>query len=221
MPLCTQSQWGWHSTPIPDGLNPAELRLENFDTYGRPVGYATSGKGQEPLYNWLRENPHRLNLGRISLLLDGQPLRLDDIAEVHQTLDLWTGILDSRFRLRGQPVHVRTCCHPGRDCVAVTVESPLLAAQSLSIALDFPYGSTGMNASDWSHADRHETQIVSNGRRHGYDIAQPRRRLLPGPPALGRRCAHRSAGAAPCPAARAPARLHLRIRAQGASCRPR
>jgi hypothetical protein len=163
MPLCTQSQWGWHSTPIPDGLNPAELRLENFDTYGRPVGYATSGKGQEQLYNWLRENPHRLNLGRISLLLDGQPLRLEDIAEVHQTLDLWTGILDSRFRLRGQPVHVRTCCHPARDSVAIAVDSPLLAAQSLSIALDFPYGSTAMNASDWNHADRHETQMVSNG----------------------------------------------------------
>jgi hypothetical protein len=164
MPLCTQSQWGWHTTPIPAGLNPAQLRLENFDTYGRPVGYATSGKGQEPLFNWLRENPHRLNLGRISLLLDGQPLRLEDIAGVQQTLDLWTGLLDSRFRLRGQPVSVRTCCHPARDCVAVAVESPLLATQSLSIALDFPYGSTAMNASDWGHADRHETHLVSNSR---------------------------------------------------------
>ena len=158
MPLCTQSQWGWHSAPMPDGLASAQLRLEDFDTYGRPVGYATSSKGQEPLFNWLRENPHRLNLGRISLLLDGLPLRREDVAEVHQTLDLWTGLLDSTFRLRGQPVHLQTCCHPFRDCLAITVESP---SQSLSIALDFPYGSSAMNASDWTQPGRHETQATS------------------------------------------------------------
>jgi hypothetical protein len=67
IPLCTLSQWGWHSAPRPDGLASAQLRLENFDTYGRPVGYATGSKGQEPLFNWLRENPHSLNLGRVAL----------------------------------------------------------------------------------------------------------------------------------------------------------
>jgi len=44
---------------MPAGVSNTELRLENFDTYGRPVGYATNSKGQEPLFNWLRENPHR------------------------------------------------------------------------------------------------------------------------------------------------------------------
>lgn len=52
MPWCTQSQWGWHSFPMPGDLESAHLRLEDFDTYGRPVGYATSGKGQEDLFNW-------------------------------------------------------------------------------------------------------------------------------------------------------------------------
>jgi hypothetical protein len=161
IPLCTQSQWGWHSAPMPDGLATAQLRLEDFDTYGRPVGYATSGKGQEPLFDWLRENPHRLNLARIGLLFDGRMLRREEIGDIRQSLDLWTGLLDSTFQLRGQPVHVRTCCHPSRDSIAVTVESPLLASQSLSIALDFPYGSTAINASDWDRADRHETRMVS------------------------------------------------------------
>ena len=161
IPLCTQSQWGWHSTPLPDGLEGAQLRLENFDTYGRPVGYATSGKGQEQLFNWLRENPHRLNLARIALLFDGRMLQPDEIGDVRQTLDLWSGVLDSAFSLRGQPVHVRTCCHPERDAIAVAVESPLVAAESLSIAWEFPYGSTAIDASDWDRADRHETQIVS------------------------------------------------------------
>ncbi|MGC8792928.1 MAG: hypothetical protein ACP5U2_06010 [Bryobacteraceae bacterium] len=45
VPLCTQSQWGWHSFPAPKGLGPADLRLELYDTHGRKVGYPTSAKG--------------------------------------------------------------------------------------------------------------------------------------------------------------------------------
>jgi hypothetical protein len=40
-PLCTASHWGWHTSPMPAGVNPADFRYQNFDTYGRPVGYAT------------------------------------------------------------------------------------------------------------------------------------------------------------------------------------
>ena len=93
VPLCTQSQWGWHSVPIPDGLSHRELRLEMFDTYGREVGYATSSQGQERLFDWLRENPHRLNLARIGFVLDGQPLAAGDIGEIEQTLKLWDGAI--------------------------------------------------------------------------------------------------------------------------------
>jgi hypothetical protein len=155
VPLCTQSQWGWHSFPAPD--DPGNLRLEKFDTYGRPVGYATSSKGQENLFNWLRENPHRLNLGRIGLLLDDRPVRREDIGNVHQTLDLWNGELESRFTLKGAAVRIRTCCHPTRDCVAVVIESDLRA---LSVAVHFPYGSPRMNASDWS-VEKHRTVLNS------------------------------------------------------------
>src|SRR5579859_6368658 len=36
MPLCTLSQWGWHTTPNPIGSS--EFRLTEFDTFGRKVG---------------------------------------------------------------------------------------------------------------------------------------------------------------------------------------
>jgi hypothetical protein len=62
MPLCTQSQWGWHSHPLPPGLSPDALRLAPYDTFGRSVGYPTSSTGQKELFDWLRENPHRLRL---------------------------------------------------------------------------------------------------------------------------------------------------------------
>jgi hypothetical protein len=70
VPLCTQSQWGWHTAPNPTGKRPADLRLAEFDTFGRKVGYATSSDGQKPLFDWLRENPHRLHLGRIGFAID-------------------------------------------------------------------------------------------------------------------------------------------------------
>jgi len=158
IPLCTQSQWGWHATPLPDDLGGTQLRLEEFDTYGRQVGYATNSQGQERLFSWMRENPHRLNLGRVALLFEGRLPQADDIAEVEQSLDLWTGILDSSFRLGGQPVRVRTCCHPLRDAIAVTIEPPLPA--SLSIAIEFPYGSSAITASDWNNPARHETRLT-------------------------------------------------------------
>src|SRR5437016_4317731 len=38
IPLCTQSQWGWHSFPLPAGADPSQIRYTDFDTYGRKVG---------------------------------------------------------------------------------------------------------------------------------------------------------------------------------------
>jgi len=76
-----------------------------------------------------------------------------------QMLDLWAGILHSRFRLRGEPVELTTCCHPDQDLLAVTIASPLLA-RGLAVAIDFPYGSPQMNASDWKSIGRHRTMVA-------------------------------------------------------------
>ncbi len=165
VPLCTQSQWGWHSFPIADGLNPAGFRLEMFDTYGRQVGYATQKQGQERLFDWLRQNPHRLDLARIGLLLDGQQPDPKDLSAIEQTLDLWSGTLHSRFRLQDQPVAVITCCHPELDALAAVIESPLAATGRLSIACDFPYGSIEKSAADWNSPERHHTTFIHESDR--------------------------------------------------------
>ena len=166
MPLCTQSQWGWHSHPPLKGLSAKDLRLEQFDTHGRNVGYATQSAGQSELFNWLRENPHRLYLGRIALRL---PKR--DLTAIRQTLDLWTGILTSHFEVDGVPVDVETCCHPQQDALAVTIRSPLLAQGRLAVTFDFPYGSQQMNAADWKSENKHQTVISSESPSH-LDLAR-------------------------------------------------
>ncbi|MBL8220532.1 MAG: glycoside hydrolase family 65 [Bryobacterales bacterium] len=163
IPLCTQSQWGWHSFRIPEGLSPEQLKLEMFDTYGRQVGYKTSGRGQEKLFQWLRENPHRLHLGRIGLELDGRPIEPEDLSGIRQELDLWSGTLRSRFMLQGVAVSVVTACHPEQDVLAVTVESGLAAAGRLRAVVEFPYGSPTVNASDWANPDRHQTTASGGG----------------------------------------------------------
>ncbi len=78
---------------------------------------------------WLRENPYRIQLGRLGLLLlnrDGSRARLDQLQNARQTLDLWTSYLDSRFEFTGEEVRVETVCHPEKDLVAVRVSSPLV-----------------------------------------------------------------------------------------------
>ena len=140
-PLCTQSQWGWHTFPNPNGFS-----LDKFRMTGN--GYPVDSSGQKAAYDWLRENPHRLNLARIGLRLpNGEP------TDIRQTLDLWTGILTSRFKIAGQPVQVQTCVHPTLDALSVTIDSPLKPA----IAIEFPYGSTGIDASDWNQPAAHRT----------------------------------------------------------------
>jgi len=167
MPLCTMSQWGWHTTPLPSGLDPNALRLTPYDTHGRPVGYHTSSEGQIELFNWLRENPHRLHLGQIGLQLtkgDGPPGPAD-ISNIEQELDLWTGTLHSRFTLGADQISVRTAVHPDLDLLAVEItSSPIPKRQPASprVLFSFPYGSPEMKAGDWSGKGNHESKIVAN-----------------------------------------------------------
>lgn len=164
MPLGTLSQWGWHSLPNPEGYRMADALVE-YEVAGRKVPYA-SGRGRSGGYsaaaNWLRANPHRLDLGKVGLRLTrngGAVATIEDLANTSQALDLWTGLLDSRFELEGSPVRVLTVCHPTRDLLAVRIESPLLGQQRLSTTVAFPYGSADWRvAADWNHPDRHVTQ---------------------------------------------------------------
>ena len=163
IPLCTLSNWAWHTEPRPDRLAGHTLKLKEYDTYGRAVSYPTSQDGQEDLYEWLRANPHRLHLGQLGLemrLSDGRLASPSDVESIDQELDLWTGVLRSRFSIEGVPVSVETCCHPRRDAVALRVESPLLSSGRVSWVLRFPYGSGNMSAADWNRPHLHSTQSI-------------------------------------------------------------
>ena len=164
MPLCTMSQWGWHTQPRPSNLEVKTLRLNEYDTYGRSVGYMTGSENQKELFDWLRENPHRLHLGQIGLRLlksDGSEAQSADITNIEQKLDLWTGTITSRFVFEGVTVVVKTAVHPTLDLLAISIESGLISEERLSVRIAFPYGSPTMQAADWQQPEKHQTKIIN------------------------------------------------------------
>ena len=165
---CIMSHWGWHSSPLPPGQTIDDFKWTTKMTHGRPVEYM-AGTG-DAISKWLFSNPHRLNLGRLALRMtkaDGSPVEQKDLKNTHQTLDLWNGLLTSRFELEGTPVEVTTCCHPTLDAVAVHVQSPLVATGRLKVELAFPYpdlknfGGYG----DWDKPEAHETILTQHGQQ--------------------------------------------------------
>ena len=139
--------------------------------HGRQVYYWTNDPQHPALNNWLRANPHRINLARIGMRLlrsDGQEATESDLTGREQHLELWTGRLRSDFVLEGVPVTVETTCHPDVDAVAVRVESALIATDRLTLFIDFPYAS-GKNKFDapfvgvWDRPDAHRTTLQQRG----------------------------------------------------------
>ena len=147
VPLGTQSEWGWHSFPNTQNLQfAATVREYNFN--GQKRGYSVQRKepGSKTAVDYLRENPHRLQLGNLGFVLlkkNGQPAAIADLRGIHQKLNPWTGELNSRFSVEGVAVQVVTVGHQGQDAVAVRVESDLLKAGRLKVALRLPFPTAG------------------------------------------------------------------------------
>jgi len=157
-PLCTMAHWGWHS--FPDAHAPNEVEQTEYQFNGRVVRYAVEKKaGNEAIYDWLRQNPHRLNLGRFVLLLDGRRITPAQLADVQQTLNLWEGLDDLYRTVDGLRASIMTACAPDEDTLAFVVAGEAADSGRLSVCLDFPYGSPDISASDWDAAGRHTSHL--------------------------------------------------------------
>jgi hypothetical protein len=163
-PFNTMSQWGWHSGPPPVGEKVEDYEGQVWDTHGRPVRYPMFDPNHPAVSEWLAGSPHRINLGRIGLVLtkaDGEPAEVGDLKNARQTLELWNGIVTSRFELEGVPVTVKTAAHPTTDAVAAQVESPLIRLGRLAVFVDCPGDNPLQFANfvgDWNTNGRLEVQ---------------------------------------------------------------
>ncbi|GGX30899.1 hypothetical protein [Streptomyces lomondensis] len=170
----TMSTWGWHAMPNPEGFVLADA-MSTYDTPRGPVQYpdkfdmtATFGGQVADEYRagtWLHGNPHRLDLGRIGLLLRPSPDAAPEadpgvLTNPRQRLDLWTGVLTSVFEYAGHEVRVTTVADPHHSRVAFRIESDLLADGRAAVAIRFPYASDGFfQTSDWTAPDHHRTSL--------------------------------------------------------------
>lgn len=167
-PLCTMSQWGWHTKPVSGeryDYTLKDLVMTEFDYNGRKVVYPKNPKpGNEEVYEWLRKNPHRLDLARIGFEYEDKEIRADRLTGIRQELDLYSGILKSSFLLDGKGCQVETACDNGEDgahdTVGIRVRSSMLGEGTLSVVLAFPYGSPVKSAADFDSPSLHSTETV-------------------------------------------------------------
>ncbi|WP_240348016.1 hypothetical protein [Longitalea arenae] len=144
VPLGTQSEWGWHSFPNTENYRREET-LKEYELNGKKITYCVQVKEPErsrKAVDYFRVNPHRLQLGNIGLEItkkNGTLASIEDIQNIDQQLDMWTGELKSSFTVEEVPVVVSTFAHQEQDGIAVSINSPLLAEKRIAIRLHFPY----------------------------------------------------------------------------------
>jgi hypothetical protein len=167
--LGTMSNWGWHTGENPEGFKLSDV-FRKYDVHGREVNYVHQFRWNEDTVKtvaseWLRNNPHRIHLGLIGLRIlkeDGNEIDISDIQSPAQTLDLWTGQIESHFMVDNVPVSVIIVCHPGKDLISARISSKLIADNRLKIKISFPLGVSSPEGYDFSHPDKHSTLIVSD-----------------------------------------------------------
>jgi hypothetical protein len=168
IPFNTMSDWSWHSFLLPEGQHIDDFKGVNLKTHDRMIRYDINNDEQPALSSWLAGNPHRFNLGRIGFLIlksDGTKASLEDLKNVRQEVDLWSGIIYSFFKLEGTQVKVETTCHPSYDMVGISVESDLINKNQIKIVFDFPYPDTRQMSDyvgSYDQPDKHSSVIVHN-----------------------------------------------------------
>jgi len=173
IPLTAMSDWGWHSFPNTLGIKPSDSEKTFNLGHGHPEVYAIEyKKGRAADRNiaateYLRVNPHRLNLGAVGLQLQdkqGNPIALKSLTDIRQQLELWHGQITSNYKADGQPVSVTTLGAHNRDAVAYRISTPLLknGQAAVNIRLPYPTGRHADDAADWSKPDRHTSRILLN-----------------------------------------------------------
>ncbi|MGC4074380.1 MAG: hypothetical protein QM760_18085 [Nibricoccus sp.] len=167
IPVEILSRWCWVTDPNPNNYTLADASKPYKHPDGSEQPYATLASTSAGQY--LRTNPRNHPLGQLSLdydKADGTPLAPEDIQEPNQTLDLWTGIVTSQFKLDGVPVKVTTACAPDSDTIALRIESGLVAQGKLRVRLAFPRGHQldvkNTPGLDWSHPESHTSELATS-----------------------------------------------------------
>lgn len=168
IPVETLSRWCWVTDENPKNYTLADASKDFTLPDGRVLPFPT--QQSSPAGDWLRKNPRNHPLGQLALEWthpDGKPIVPEDIEDPRQSLDLWTGLVTSHFKLGGVAVSVETACDPENDIIAVRLKSELVSKGELRVRLAFPRGHDlavkNTPGLDWSHPERHQSTLHAPG----------------------------------------------------------
>lgn len=162
IPLETRTSWAWHSFP-----NKKHLRLKDaektIDFHEREIAYASDENS--PAGQYFRKNPHPVPMGKIGLVNDkNQSPDISDIVNIDQTLNLWNGLITSKYEIDDEKVIVETVSHPELNLVAFKIKSSLLKSGKLKPSFRFPYSydlfTKNKPPFDWSKENQHKTKVI-------------------------------------------------------------
>jgi hypothetical protein len=198
VPVETLSRWCWVTDENPNNYQLADANKDFTQGNGTVLGFPT--RASTPAGDWLRRNPRDHPMAQLELYWakpDGTAFVPADIQEPEQTLNLWTGIITSKFKLGGVPVTITTACASLTDTIGVEVDSPLVAGGKLRVRLRFPRGHDpavkNTPTIDWSQPDSHQTTVTSQkdnrldllrvvgSTRYHVSLASPDRLLVKSP----------------------------------------
>lgn len=166
VPLGTESEWGWHSFPNTKNYKEEEF-LKTYHLNGRDVKYAVQWNSPEQNKNassYFRQNLHRLQLANIGLEItkkNGTLYNINDVKNIHQTLNMWTGEIHSQFTVGDEPVEVITYCHQHDDAIGVKINSALLKEGKIKIRIRLPYptGNWADMGNNFSDEGKHQSKL--------------------------------------------------------------
>lgn len=167
-PLCTMANFGWHvKTDQGRVYTLKDLPMTEYHSQGRTFFYPVKKTPENArVYDWLRENPHKVNLFRLGFVLDGREIKPEQLTQISQELDLYRGVLTSAFCVEGKQVKVQTVCSSQVNEIACHIKMEEGLEKRLGLALEFPYGSPAISGSDWESPEKHESLLTSLGKNH-------------------------------------------------------
>lgn len=176
VPLGTMSDWGWHAFPNVENYRFSETLVESDFGRGHKEVYSSQmsraseaeakAKGgkvwadyqrKKGSIDFTRQNPHRLHLGTVGLYLP--ETGMEAFSDIHQRLDLETGIITSSYQLNGEPVKVVTACDPECDLISVSIDAQ--SPKPIVIRMPYPTGGHSDDACLWiDDATKHHTEFT-------------------------------------------------------------
>jgi hypothetical protein len=166
VPLGTQSEWGWHSFPNTKNYKEEEA-LKTYHLNGRDVKYMVQWNNPEQnknASNYFRINQHRLQLANIGLEIikkDGTVFKMEDVKNIRQSLNMWTGEIHSQFTVDDVPVEVVTYGDQDKDAIGIKINSTLMQEGKISIRVRLPYptGNWADMGNNFADSNKHVSSV--------------------------------------------------------------